>query len=95
MPKLYKETVNQLVFSSKNGIEKQGEAEKSIKQFIGGTNSIIQGIAELRNAYGTGHGKCPEFKGLPTQYTQLVVSIVSDIAVFILQINGEQTEINS
>lgn len=95
MTKLYKETVIKLVFIDKNKIEKPEEAEKSVKKLIGGTNSIIQGIAELRNAYGTGHGKCPEFKGLPTQYTQLVVSIVSDIAVFILQINGEQTEINS
>ncbi len=93
LQKLFKETINVLSFIELGKVEKPELAEKSIKQVLGGCNSIIQGVAELRNAYGTGHGKDKDFSHLPIVYVKFIVATISDILLFILQINGETTEI--
>lgn len=94
LARLFKETINQLSFLDPNKTDHPEEATRSIKQILGGFNSIVQGVAELRNTYGTGHGKDQYFKGLPPKYTEFMVAAVSDIIIFILQINGENTEIS-
>lgn len=92
-PRLFKEMAKKVVALDTVNIENPQVAQKSIQQVIGGLNSIIQGVAELRNAYGSGHGKDAGFQGLPSEYAQFIVSIASDIAVFVLSINGEKTEL--
>lgn len=47
---------------------------KNIKAFLGNLRGVVQNIAELRNAYGSGHGKSENFKGLEERYAQLAVS---------------------
>lgn len=69
------------------------KAEKSIKQILGGMASTIQGIAELRNAYGSGHGKEPDFVGLEPKYAKLIVGIVAEFVIFYLATDGENTEL--
>ncbi len=93
LSRLFKETINRLTFFYGHEIVNPDQATKSITQILNGCRSIIHGIAELRNAYGTGHGKDQNFKGLPPQYADFVVATVSTIIIFILQINGETTEI--
>lgn len=92
-PRLFKEMAKTVVSLDGVDIENPESAKKSILQIIGGMNTAIQGITELRNAYGSGHGKDANFKGLPSAYAQFIVSIASDIAVFVLSINGENTEL--
>lgn len=74
-------------------VENPEQASKSIKQIMIGCNNIIQGVAELRIAYGSGHGKDKDFKALPIPYVKFAVASVLDIILFLLQINGENTEI--
>lgn len=93
LPKLFKETMSQLSFVNLVSVENPEQASKSIKQIMSGCNNIIQGVAELRNAYGSGHGKDKDFEALPIPYTKLAVASVSDILFFLLQINGENTQI--
>lgn len=69
------------------------KAEKSIKQILGGMSSTIQGITELRNAYGSGHGKEPDFVGLEPKYAKLIVGIVAEFVIFYLATDGENTEL--
>ncbi len=54
---------------------------------------IFQNLAELRNSYGTGHGKDANFKGLEIKYAKLFVGVVSEIAIFYLATNGETAEL--
>lgn len=93
LPKVFKETISQLSFVDLVSVENPEQASKSIKQIMSGCNNIIQGVAELRNAYGSGHGKDKDFKALPIPYVKFAVASVSDIILFLLQINGENTEI--
>lgn len=90
--KLLKETNNVLDFSPKFA-QNPDEAERSIRQILGGISSAIQGITELRNAYGTGHGKDADFVGLESKYAKLIVGAVAEIAIFYLATNGENTKL--
>ncbi|MES2701563.1 MAG: abortive infection family protein [Bacteroidota bacterium] len=91
LPQLLKNTTGALDFTPKDADEPE-KAEKSIRQILGGITTIVQGVTELRNAYGTGHGKNADFKGLEAKYAQLFIGVVSEIAIIYLATNGE-TEI--
>lgn len=92
LPQLLKATSNSLDFMPKEA-EDPEKAEKAIKQLLGGIFSIVQGVGELRNGYGTGHGKDADFKGLEIKYAKLLVGVVSEIAIFYLATNGETAEL--
>lgn len=90
--KLLKETTNSLDFKPRDAHEPT-KAEKSVKQILGGISSAIQGVTELRNAYGSGHGKDAEFIGLEARFSRLIVGLVSSIVVFYLNTNGADAEL--
>ncbi|MDR3188767.1 MAG: abortive infection family protein [Prevotellaceae bacterium] len=92
LSRIVKETSNILDFTPKN-IDDAEKAKKSIIQILSGISSIVQGVAELRNSYGTGHGKDADFKGLEPKYANLLVSVVSDIVLLYLSTNGETAEL--
>lgn len=92
LPQLLKTTTNCLDFSPKE-VEEPEKAEKGIRQILGGVSSIVQGISEIRNSYGTGHGKDADFKGLEIKFAKLLVGLVSEIAIFYLATNGETAEL--
>ncbi|MCL1943183.1 MAG: abortive infection family protein [Candidatus Azobacteroides sp.] len=76
-----------------NGVDEAVKVGKSIKQILQGLSSVVHGVTELRNSYGTGHGKDADFKGLEMPYAKLLVGVVSDIVVFYLTINNETIEL--
>lgn len=61
-----------------------------IKRLLGNLANIGQGIAELRNKYGTGHGKTSGTKGLQTRHAKLVVGAASTLAVFLMETHQER-----
>ncbi len=87
LPQLLKNTISNMDIKPK-GIENPEVAERSVKQILGGINSIIQGMTELRNSYGSGHGKDNDFQGLDPSYARLFTGMVADTALFFLNING-------
>jgi hypothetical protein len=52
--------------------------------------TITQGIAELRNQYGTGHGKAAGAKGLGPRHAKLAVGAASTLAVFLAETHNEK-----
>ncbi len=95
LSKLFKETINSVGILESSSASNKEQADRSIRQILSGLNSVIQGVSDLRNGYGSGHGKEASFKRLEPQYVEFVVSIVSNIVVFILQINGETTPLQN
>lgn len=87
LPQLLKNTVAVLDLKQK-GIEDAEQAERSVKQIFGGISSIVQGITELRNAYGSGHGKDSDFKGLDAVSARFYTGLVAEISIYLLGING-------
>jgi hypothetical protein len=56
-----------------------------IKRMLGNLGQISQGIAELRNLYGTGHGKDGQFKGLGPRHARLAAGCATALATFLFE----------
>lgn len=64
-------------------IDVEVRAATYIKQILGSLASIVQGIAEVRNAYG--HGKASGFVGLQPRHAKLAVGAPSTLAIYLLE----------
>jgi hypothetical protein len=69
---LVKKTMEYLDVLTDNVTDTMGES-KTIKSIIGNLHGIAGNIAELRNAYGSGHGKSASFRGLTARHAKLAV----------------------
>lgn len=67
------------------------KADKSIKTILNNLGTIVQGLAELRNAYGTGHGKHGRAKGLQSRHARLAVGASGALATFLLETHLERS----
>ena len=63
-------------------IPEQAKASETIKRLLGNLAAITQGVAELRNQYGTGHGKHAHSKGLTSRHAKLAVGVRVHIGSF-------------
>lgn len=72
MPKLVDETFKFFKIMPKD-ISEDTKGAKSIKQVLGNLKAIAQGISELRNLYGSGHGKSSSYTGLEPRHASLAV----------------------
>lgn len=84
LPKIVKATIQQLELTPKD-IPDQAKASKTIKRLLSNLATITQGVAELRNHYGTGHGKLSANKGLQARHAKLAVGSASTLAVFLAE----------
>ncbi len=58
---------------------------ETIKRMLSNLGQISQGIAELRNLYGTGHGKDGQFRGLGPRHARLAVGCATTLATFLFE----------
>lgn len=58
LPQLLKQTTKLLQLTPEE-IPDTINAAKSIKSILGSLSTVVQGLSELRNQYGSGHGKKP------------------------------------
>lgn len=72
LSQLTKETMKVLKISI-NDLDENNKSIKSIKPILGGLQAIAGNISELRNQYGSGHGKSASFKGLQARHAKLAV----------------------
>lgn len=84
LPKLMKETTRLLKLTP-DDIPNEAKASGSIKQILGSLSSVVQGISEVRNEYGSGHGKEGKFKGLQPRHAKLAVGAASTLAIYLLE----------
>lgn len=84
IPQLVKLTSKELKLTP-DDIEDQAKAAETIKRLLSNLATITQSIAELRNKYGTGHGKVAKTKGLSPRHAKLAVGAASTLAVFLVE----------
>lgn len=72
-------------------IPEKAKASENIKRLLSNLASITQGVAELPNHYGTGHGKAAGAKGLQPRHAKLAVGAASTLAVFLAETHNERT----
>lgn len=56
-----------------NDIDDAIPAAKAMKQILGNLSAISEGMATLRNSYGSGHGRAASYKGLEERHAKLAV----------------------
>jgi hypothetical protein len=56
-----------------NDIPERAPAAEAMKTILGNLRAIATGLAELRNPYGSGHGKSASYKGLEERHAKLAV----------------------
>jgi hypothetical protein len=69
-------------------------ASEIIKKILGNLGAICGGMAELRNDYGSGHGKEADYKGLSPRHARLAVGASATTVYFLWETFLEQTERN-
>lgn len=67
------------------GVPGTAKGAKTIKSILGSLATIAQGLAELRNLYGTGHGKHGRAKGLQARHARLAVGAAATLATFLFE----------
>lgn len=84
LPKLIKLTSKELELTPSD-IPDKAKATDTIRRLLSNLASITQGIAELRNQYGTGHGRVAGSSGLSSRHAKLAVGAASTLAVFLVE----------
>ena len=65
-------------------------AADTIRKLLNNLGTITQGIAELRNKYGTGHGPDARRRGLGQRHAKLAVGAASTLVVFLTETHREK-----
>ncbi|MGB7063290.1 MAG: abortive infection family protein [Candidatus Zixiibacteriota bacterium] len=84
LPQLVKSTARVLALTP-DDIPEKAKAADTIRRLLSNLAAITQGCAELRNYYGTGHGKEAGVKGLQPRHAKLAVGAASTLAVFLFR----------
>ncbi len=83
LPKLVKEAMKCLNLSI-NNISGDTRGAGSMRQVVAGLGQVVGGIAELRNLYGTGHGR-EELRTVDPRHARLVVGAAATLCAFLLE----------
>jgi hypothetical protein len=63
----------------------------SIKRILNNLATVVQGLAELRSLYGTGHGRDGKSKGVKPRHARLAVNAASALTVFLFDTHRDRT----
>ena len=73
-------------------VSDSAKGTKTIKAVLGNLAMISQGMAELRNLYGTGHGKHGAHKGLPARHARLAVGAATTLTTFLFDTHSARSQ---
>ncbi|QQR83342.1 abortive infection family protein [Candidatus Peregrinibacteria bacterium] len=66
-------------------ISEKVRGEETIKRLLSNLSTVVNGISELRNLYGSGHGKKKHYTSLEPRHARLAVGASSVLATFIIE----------
>lgn len=81
-PRLVKETTNLLKIAPDN-IPSDIRGAESMISILKSLRAIANGLNELRNVYGSGHGKSPNYQGLSERHARLAVGSALTLVNFL------------
>lgn len=87
--KLVKET-RKVLSLVPDAIPDSAKGAESIRRLLSNLGNVAQGLGELRNLYGTGHGKHGSSKGLSPRHARLAVGAAATLATFLFETHTER-----
>jgi hypothetical protein len=88
-PKLTKLTFAELKLLPEN-VPDAARGAQSIKQLLSNLSTVSHALAEIRNLYGTGHGRSGKTKGLGRRHARLAVGAATTLATFLIDTHKER-----
>lgn len=70
---------------TREDIPEPARGAKTIKRLLSNFGQVVQALAELRNHYGTGHGKRAGTRSIQPRHARLAVGAASAFATFVLE----------
>lgn len=71
-------------------VPKEAKGSETIRTLLGNLGHVAQGLGELRNLYGSGHGRGGKAKGLSARHARLAVGTATTLAMFLLETHAER-----
>ena len=90
--RLVKET-REVIGLLPESVPESARGKETIRKILGSLASIGQGLAELRNLYGTGHGKSARRRGLSARHARLAVGMAAALATFLFETHEERDDV--
>jgi len=90
-PKLVRLTLKELELVP-DQVAAQVKGADTIRVLLNNLASISNGLAEIRNLYGTGHGKHAQSKGLQRRHARLAVGAAATLGVFLFETYQEKSK---
>jgi hypothetical protein len=72
-------------------IPNSAKGAESIRRLLSNLGNVAQGLGELRNLYGTGHGKGGSMKGLSSRHARLAVGASATLCTFLFETHLERS----
>lgn len=91
LTRLVKETFKQLELTPSD-IPETTKAEASLRRLLSNLATVTQSLVELRNSYGTGHGKSAKAKGLTPRHAKLAAGAATTLAIFLFETHEASQE---
>lgn len=82
VPRLTKETCSVLNLLP-NNVDNSVQGAETVRRILGNLVSLPHGLAELRNPYGTGHGRSSSFVSLTPKHARLAVGAATSACWFL------------
>jgi len=90
MPRLVKQVAASLDLIPEE-IGGHSKATETVKRLLSNLGTVSDGLAELRNLHGTGHGKDASTVGLELRHARLAVGAATTLAVFLWESHTAET----
>ncbi len=71
-------------------IPDSAKGAETIRRLLSNLGNVAQGLGELRNLYGTGHGRAGAVKGLSPRHARLAAGSAATLATFLLETHAER-----
>jgi hypothetical protein len=88
LPALAKTTARELHLVPDN-IPSSAKGAETMRRLLGNLATVAQGLAELRNLYGTGHGKLGATQPIRPRHARLAVGAAATLATFLFETHKE------
>ena len=89
LPQLVRTTARELSLVP-DSIPDHAKGSDIIRRMLSNLNQVSQGIAELRNLYGTGHGRDGRFTGIQPRHAKLAVGAAATLGTFLMETHLER-----
>lgn len=89
VPQLVKATLKILALVP-NAVPDAAKGADTMKRLLMNFATVVQGIAEMRNLYGSGHGRDGKWKGVGPRHARLAVNAAATLVVFLFETHAER-----